>query len=87
MAIPGILKNLTSQFGAEKYLLNVPVTLYRSAGRPAGASANLPARGYNTGTTNNAMEMSMAFSNMAQATSEYQAAVTNLTMANITLTE
>ena len=34
-----------------------------------------------------AMEMSMVFSNMAQDMSEDQSAVSNLTMANSTLTE
>ena len=43
--------------------------------------------GYHTGTANNATEMSMAFTNLAQATAEYRAAVTNLTTANSTLTE
>ena len=33
------------------------------------------------------MEMSMALANLAQATAEDRAAVTNLTMANSTLTE
>ena len=33
------------------------------------------------------MEMSMEFANMSQATSEDQSAVSNLTMANSTLTE
>ena len=33
------------------------------------------------------MEISMVFANLTQATAEDQAAVTNLTMANSTLTE
>ena len=43
--------------------------------------------GYHTGTEKNAMEMSMTFANLEQATAEYCSAVTNLNTANSTLTE
>ena len=42
---------------------------------------------YHTGAANNAMEISVEFSNLAQATAEDRANVTNLTMVNSTLTE
>ena len=43
--------------------------------------------GYHTGAVNNDMEMFVAFANLEQATAEDSFAVTNLTTANITLTE
>ena len=43
--------------------------------------------GYHTGTENNVMDMSVEFSNLAQATLEDHAAVTNLKTANSTLIE
>ena len=43
--------------------------------------------GYHAGTVNNAMEMSMVFENISQATEEDLSAVTNLATANSTLTE
>ena len=41
--------------------------------------------GYHTRTANKAMEISMAFANLAQATAEDLAAFTNLTTSNSTL--
>ena len=43
--------------------------------------------GYHTGTANNAMEISMEFANLSQATARDCAAVINLTAEHSTLTE
>ena len=43
--------------------------------------------GYSTGTSHNAMEMSMEFYKLKKASAEDCASITNLTTANITLTE
>ena len=43
--------------------------------------------GYHTSTAYNSMEIPISFTNMEQAMVEDRSAVTNLTMANITLTE
>ena len=50
-------------------------------------AADLDTKGYHTITVNNVTEISMAFSNLEQATAEDCAAVTNLITVNNTLTE
>ena len=42
---------------------------------------------YHTGTANTVTEMSVVFANLAQATAEHLAGITNLTTTNINLTE